>query len=258
MKSTLILILVTLSSYAIGDPEIKGTPNEIREFIHPNDNIVNIVGHASKTTYSDKAIISLMVTTENAKLSESIDSNSKLRNKVIKKLVATGINPNQINSSKFSTSPQYGWFGKKPSSYKVVNRTKIGITDESQLKQIALVADLNEEIDLVGSIYEHTKEAEFKNIVKKEALDDVLKQKEFYEMSLGIKLIPVGFNDVRIFQGATQGALLLEQSVKLKRKQSKLESFSSSYGGQKSPTSFEEVKYEANITVSYKVGLNNK
>jgi len=259
MKSIVVVIfLLVVSPLVLSEPEIKGSPNEIRDFLHPNKNRVQIIGNATLTTYSDKAIVSLLITTEDDKLSDSIENNSQLRTKVTKQLVDSGINSEEINSSKFSTSPQYGWFGTKPSSYKVINRTKIGITNESQLKEIALVADLNDEIDLVSTTYEHTEKPKYKNDVKRKALDDVNSQKNFYEKILGIKLIPIGFHDIQVLQRATEGALLLERSVQKRREKMSKSSFSSKYNGNSTPSSFEEVKYEANITVEFKIDDNTK
>ena len=89
-----------------------------------------------------------MITTEDKQLSNSIAANSNLREFISEQLTTEGIESDSIKSSKFSTSPQYGWFGKKPDSYKVVNRMAITISDESQLKTIATVADSKAEIEL--------------------------------------------------------------------------------------------------------------
>ena len=83
---------------------------------------------AEEKAYSDRAIISLVITSEDKQLSTSISNNIALRESISQQLVTAGINPDHIKSSKFSTSPQYGWFGKKPDSYKVVNRMAVTIT----------------------------------------------------------------------------------------------------------------------------------
>lgn len=134
-----------------------------------------------------------MITTEDRLLSASIATNSVLRQSVRQQLVDAGISGKHIKSSTYSTSPQYGWFGKKPDSYKVVNRMAITINDESQLKNIATVADSQDEIELSDTAFEHSQKDAFKAKVKQLALDEVMQQVALYESSLGVILTPMGF-----------------------------------------------------------------
>lgn len=257
MKKLLLgLLLSTLSLAALAQPELKGNPNELRQFLYPNDKIVTINGHAEKKAYSDKAIISLVITTDDKLLSTSIANNSDLRTTVTSKLVAAGIDRNAIKSSKFSSSPQYGWFGKKPDSYKVVNRMAISIVKEEHLQEIAMVADSDENIELSATTFEHKAKDEFNNQVKMDALDKIMEQKAFYEKSLGVKLTTVGFRDSQIFQRATRGALLLEEIVvTAQKKERSVYASASKARPQQAPTqpSFDELVYEANLTVDFKI-----
>jgi len=54
----LVLLAAGLDCYAA--PELKGTPDELRRFLHPSDYIVSISGNAQETAFSDKAIVSLV------------------------------------------------------------------------------------------------------------------------------------------------------------------------------------------------------
>lgn len=247
-----VLSIISLSTFAA--PEIKGSPQDLKGFLYPNDKIVTINGEAEETAYSDKAIISLAITTENKLLSEAISKNGLLREKITGSLVTVGISPDAIKSSKFSSSPQYGWFGSKPSSFKVVNRMAISITNESHLKEIAVVADQSEEVELSDTAFEHTKKDEFNEKVKTKALQKILKQKEFYEKSLGVKLIPVGIRDSQIRQRATRGAMVLEEMVvSAARSENNSNSSVAKYQGQAQEPSFDEVKYEVNMSVDFKI-----
>lgn len=257
MKKLLPLVLLALaSSGVIANPELKGTPEELRKFLHPSDRIVSIYAQSEEKAYSDKAIISLVITTEDQKLSDSLSKNSKLREGISQQLVRAGIDAEDIKSSKFSTSPQYGWFGKKPSSYKVVNRMAVSITNENQLKEIASVADNKEEVELSGTEFEHSQKDVTEEMVNEQALAKVMKQKEFYEKSLGVKLIPVGFRKSNMGYGATQGAMALEEAVVTSRKKSSSyqeSSISVSAYDSNTKSSFDEVKYEAGIYVDFKI-----
>lgn len=254
-KSTaFVLILSLISGYTFSAPELKGSPHELRGFLHPTDKVVTINGDAEEKAYTDKAIVSLVITTENKLLSQSISSNSILREKVTNSLISSGITSDAIKSSKFSSSPEYGWFGSKPSSYKVINRMAISITKEAQLKEIAVIADKHEEIELSDTAFEHTKKDEYNEKVKAKALANVIKQKEFYEKSLGLKLVPIGVRDLDIHQSATRGALVLEEVIVTAAKQGR-NSYSSSpkYRDQTREPSFDEVKYEAYLSVDFKI-----
>ncbi|MBL4798346.1 MAG: SIMPL domain-containing protein [Oleispira sp.] len=248
-----IILLAFASSGAVANPELKGTPEELRRFLHPSDRIVSIYAQSEQKAYSDKAIISLVITTEDQKLSASLSKNSELRASITKQFVAAGIDLENIKSSKFSTSPQYGWFGKKPSSYKVVNRMAVTITEENQLKEIASVADNYEQVELLDTAFEHSQKEMTEEMVNQQALAKVMKQKEFYEKSLGIKLVPVGFRKSNIGYGATQGAMALESAVVTSRNKSSSYQESPARYESSAKSSFDEVKYEAGIYVDFKI-----
>ena len=252
---TLFLLICTSSFFAMATPELKGSPEELRQFLHPSERIVSLHGQAEEKAYSDRAIISLVITTEDKQLSNSIAANSNLREFISEQLTSEGIESDSIKSSKFSTSPQYGWFGKKPDSYKVVNRMAITINDESQLKTIATVADSKAEIELSDTAFEHSKADEYKNKVKKLALGKAMKQKAFYESSLGVTLTPVGFRNSQIRFRGTQGANMLEEIVvtATKRSMGKMQDMALSRPTPKQPSSFDEIEYEAEIYIDFKI-----
>ncbi|MCU7853449.1 MAG: SIMPL domain-containing protein [Candidatus Thiodiazotropha sp. (ex Monitilora ramsayi)] len=255
MKRILLIIMLWLTStFVYSAPELKGSPQDLRGFLHPAEKIVTIVGQAEERAYSDKAIVSLVISTENKRLSQAISDNSLLRDKITKSLVTTGIQKDAIKSSKFSSSPQYGWFGSKPSSYKIANRMAITISQEKQLKEIALIADNYNEVELSNAEFKHTYSDEYNDKVKIKALEKVMKQKKYYEQTLGLKLTPIGIRDSNILQQATRGAMILDEYVVSDANREK-SGFSSSikYKGQANGSSFDEVKYEANLSVDFKV-----
>jgi len=252
--SCLLFCCIPLSAFA--QPELKGSPNELRHFLHPNEKIVTLSAEAEEKAYSDRAIISLVITSEDKQLSTSIANNSAIRESISQQLVSSGLNPDYIKSSKFSTSPQYGWFGKKPDSYKVVNRMAVTITDESQLKTIATVTDSKEEVELSDITFEHSQKDAFKSRVKQLALEKVMKQKAIYESSLGVKLTPVSFRDNRLWVKGTQGAQMLEEVVVTasKRNRSYKDSaadFAQSVAPSSVESSFDEIVYTAEIFVDF-------
>ncbi len=253
-KAILVLWLVFISSSAISAPELKGSPQDLRGFLYPKDKVVSIYGKAEQKAYSDTAIISLVITTEDKLLSAAISKNGVVRQEISQSLVASKFDQNSIKSSKFSSSPQYGWFGKKPSSFKVVNRMAITITDEGQLREIAVLSDKYEEVELSDTEFEHSKKEEYNDLVRAKALENVLQQKAFYEKSLGVQLTPIGIRDSNIQHRATRGAAVIEEViVEAERVHSGSYSPESKRWSQSSTPSFDEVKYEANLFVDFKI-----
>lgn len=236
--------------------ELKGSPEELRNFLHPRENIISLSASAEETAYSDEATLSLVVTTEEKALAQSIEKNAALRDSIRATLLKSGIKVEDINNSKFSSSPQYGWFGKKPSSFEVVNRVAIKITTEEQLKTVAKLADEHEEIILGGTEFKHSAKEEFEKKVKEEALNKILAEQKVYESKLGVKLTPVAFYDQPIQFAATRGAFEIEEVVVQRRQKSNdsyaAEAFASSPVSQQA-ISFDEVTYRANIRVEFKV-----
>ena len=246
--------LILASATTMAEPEIKGSPNELKQFLHPRGNVVTLFGHAEKKAYSDQAIISLVVTTEEKQLSKAIANNQTLRQQLTKKLKASGINASAIKSSKFSSSPQYGWFGKKPASFKVVNRVAVTISEERHMTAVASIADQHREIELSDTSFEHSKKDEMNLTVKKMALDKIKSQKAFYEKSLGVSLSTVGIRDSNIRQQATRGARMLKQAMVAQPEAMMYDSapMAASRPAPSTP-SFDEVKYEANLSVDFKI-----
>ena len=73
------LLFCLLPLAAVAQPELKGSPNELRQFLHPSEKIVTLSAEAEEKAYSDRAIISLVITSEDKQLSTSISNNIALR-----------------------------------------------------------------------------------------------------------------------------------------------------------------------------------
>jgi uncharacterized protein YggE len=247
-KQILVCLILIFSGYAYSAPEIKGSPDEVQQYL-TDSKLATIAGRAREKAYSDKAIISLIVTTEDPKLAVSIDRNTELRTKISKTLAEEGIKPDNIKTSKFSTSPQYGWFGKKPDSYKVINRMAITVFNENQVRQIAQISDENKEIEFGRTVFEHSEKEAFKAKLKKQALEDAMRQKQYYESTLGVKLTPVNFRDNEFIM--QDDHLAEEVVVKARRAVS---SYADSAPPSAVAQTFDEIEYQANISIDFKVG----
>lgn len=248
----LIATLLVVPGLLLAETELKGSPEELRQFLHPVDHTVTLTGTHEETAFSDKAIVSLVITTKKDQLGASMESNTELRQSITRALIDAGVDAEEINTSKFSSSPQFGWFGSKPRSFEVVNRMSVGITDEDHLQLIADLTDKNDEVVMSGMEFEHTAKEELQNQVKAAALDKAFAQKTAIEERLGITLIPIGFNEQVIMPVRTRAAGQLEEIMvsASKARESDVSSFAQA---PLPPQTFDEVSYTATIYVTFRI-----
>lgn len=243
-------IILGLSPNALAAPELKGSPDELRQFLHPHKKTTTLFAEGEKKTYTDEAVVSLTFTTENKLLEQSLSTNSKLRQQVTQQLTQAGVNAKDINSAKFSSSPEYGWFGKKPDSYKVVNRMAVTITNEKHLQLLAKIADNHKDIQLTGTEFNNTKEDEDKRKAKSNALEKIMKQKDIYEKALNITLTPININENNIYPIHTRQEIA--SRTKVAAPQASLMSNGTNITANE-PSSFDEVIYKSTMSVEFVV-----
>jgi hypothetical protein len=253
-----VLVIFALACVAThSSPELKGSPNELKAFLYPSKNTVTIKGSVEKKAYSDKAIVNLLVLTEEDKLSGAVAKNSSVRKLIREALVESGVKHDDINTSKFSTSPQYGWFGDDPDSFKVANRIAVNIYSEQQLNAIAKITDSKKEVSLSSMDFEHTSKDEFEQNVKKEALDKVMQQKSFYETTLGLALKPVAFRDFDVVQTGSKGAKDYSERIVITGSRIKRRGDADINPILNRKQTFDEVEYTATIAVDFEVVSKN-
>jgi uncharacterized protein YggE len=248
----LFLLCIPLISHA--ETEIKGDPEGLRAFLHPSQESVLIRGHGEEKAYANTAVVSLVVTTENKKLSTSIAGNARTRKVITAALQKAGIQQQAIRNSKFSSSPQYGWFSDEPKSYLVNNRMAVTIDTETQLETIAKIADSNTQVQIVETEFVHTERRDYRNRVLSMAFDQVMQEKAFYEKTLGIKLVPVGIEESLANQDGSAGAkarndISISQESSMESKLYRAES--ARY--QEPAASFDEVVYSADVAVKFNI-----
>ncbi len=250
------VILSFSASSAFSEPELKGTPHELKGFLYPEENTVTIFAESKRTAYADVAILTLVVTTEDAKLSRSLAGNAEIRKHITKALVDFGLDPKAIQSSEFSTTPEYGWFSKRPINHKVINRMAIKIGDESQLMQVAVLADEFDEVEFSDTVFQHSQKQEAIAELQAKALERVMAKKRHYEKMLGLVLRPIGFRDASASQQPTRGALLRNNyavTPGLYDKDLALSATEGSFQPHTQTQSFDEVEYQVGGSVDFQV-----
>jgi len=209
----LATILLPLSVFATvgvqaAEPELKGTPTELRQFLRMGYREVVLVGHAKQTVQADVGHVSVVVHTQAKDLTSAIAANSQRRETLAQSLQSQGIDAKAIRAQKFSSSPQYGWFGKTPTSFEVTNRLTADVGDERQLMILTAAATNPPDLTIGAIAFEYSKQRDLEEQVRRAAFDDALAKKGFYEQRLGATLRTVGFrySDASAF-GTTGGEM---------------------------------------------------
>ena len=229
--------------------ELSGTPEELRRYLRAETRTVTIQEQATEFAYSDTAKITLMFSSEAKELAEAMRLNNELRDRVIDQLVASGISADKINSSKYSASPQFGWFGDKPNKYEVVNNIVITVDAEEKFRRVAEMADSDDDIQFAGAKFEHSKKEETEEKVRDKALQSVMKSKRYFEKELGLELTPVQFNfsDVFAQQPKRDFAMVEEISVGLQKSPSARPAVPARAPG------YDEIEYRVSVSVTFEI-----
>ncbi len=243
MKKLLIVLVLLIAKSAYAEPRIEGTISELREyFLSENVNTVVLEATASNKVSYNKAVIKLLIKTENKNLATALEVNSKIRAKIKKMLVSSGIDKKNIKESKFSSTPEYGIFGDEPDSYKVENVLSIVVNTEQQMIKVASISDKEKGVRYVSSKPEIGDRSQIRSELIKGALAKINDKAVIYQNNLKIKLIPESFEDVSFN--------FIEQEPTPRLKKSKYSSYSSDQVG---ISSFGETKFSITLRVKFRV-----
>jgi uncharacterized protein len=251
----LLVGLVTVSATTIGraaEPELKGTPAELQRFLRTATHSVTLVGHAKQTVQADVGHVTVIVRIQAKDLTGAITANGQRREALTQSLQSKGIDSKAIRAAKFSTSPQFGWFGKTPSSYEVVNRMTVDVSDERQLTIVTAAAAESPDLSIGAIVFEYSKQQELEEQVRRAAFDDALAKKSFYEQRLSANLKPTEFSFSDFSARSTPGALALEEVVVTANRRSASE-LAPSVSAPFAPPSFGEKEYEVTANISFAI-----
>jgi len=237
IKPGLFLVLILFTSISSAEPELKGTPGELASYLQNIPSTVEVIGQSEIDANADNAVVTLVVKTENKKLSGAIKSNQSIRNKIVSFLTSKGLKEKNITSSKFSSTPEYGFFGNKPDNYKVNNAVLLTINSEKELLFISEAVDQFQEVFLVSTNFEHSEHEKYKKLALDKALNNALSKKTLYEKSLGIKLY------VKSVSENTTG--IIHQAEELRSRKA-----IASYSGS-SKTNFGSLTYQSTVIIKY-------
>ncbi len=190
-----LFITLLLSTSVYATPELKGSPTELLNYLESLPREVSLRGNAKIILQAENGVVTIGIRTENSQLQKALRNSQGLRQKITKQMTNSGISLARIKGTKFSSTPEYGLFGKKPKNYLVDSLLKIIVETESELQEVAGIVDNNEHVYYQGL---ELKEQE-KEVIKKQLLNMALananKRKEIYENQLNLILKPISFDE---------------------------------------------------------------
>ncbi len=250
--SAMALVFLATMGVQAAEPELKGTPSELRQFLRTGNREVMLSGHAKQTVQADVGHVTVIVHTQAKDLTAAIAANAQRRETMAQSLQSQGIDAKAIRAQKFSSSPQFHWFEKTPSSFEVTNRLTIDVTDERQLMIVTAAATNPPDLTIGGIDFEYSKQRDLEDQVRRAAFDDALAKKGFFEQRLGATLRPIGFDYSDMSARGTSGGAL-EEIVITGQQRARYSAKASAEADYAPVPSFDEKDYEVSVNVTFAV-----
>lgn len=248
----IIMLIVFLCQGVLAEPELKGTASELSQYLAEAPKITILTSTSELKVPADSAILRIRVMTESGTLEKAIKLNQDMRVTLENRLAAKGISKDRIQASSFSTTPEYGLFGKKPKSYNVKNFIKITINNDNEFREASKVVDEYKEVDYIGVELEHSDKEAMKLQALRKACENNMKKKNIFEETFGVALA------VKSFQTHGGLASVASESPESLYRRRQLQgkdtlNVSSGFYSGKEITAFGELIFTANVTVQYLV-----
>jgi uncharacterized protein YggE len=189
-KLILTVIAVLMVQTSIAEPELSGTPTELRRHLDTLPGQVTISGLAERTVEADRAVVQVSVLTSDRDLKPALELNSKIRAGIVTELTAAEVDTNRIHTSRFSSTPVHSSWTGKVKEYQIKSTVRVNAESEKEIQVIAGLVDSSDNVSLSSLTFEMTKRDEMTEELLKEAFQLVQKRKALYESSLGVQLRP--------------------------------------------------------------------
>ena len=186
--------LLLIHSHALAEPELKGLPSELKQFLNLGPKTITLTSEAEVRAAADRALVSLRVITENKSLQEALRANQELRGKLLADFKKAGIDAERVQGAKFSSTPKFEAFKEKAKSYRVENVVKIKVQDEKEFQAVAAAVDAWSEVQYGGVEFEHAEKTALKAKAIAQACDNAMQKKKLFEDKFGLSLVPVKFS----------------------------------------------------------------
>ncbi len=190
-----LAIIVFTTPFVHAEPELKGSPSVLANYLSSIPKEVTLNGEAKIEIQAKSGVVTIGIKTEAPHLQRSLQKSQQLRNEITTKLISSGISQNRIKGTKFSSTPEYGFFGKKPNNYVVENLLKITVTNEIELQEVAGIVDSYKDVYYQGIELKEQKKEEIKIQLLDKALANAKTRQNIYEKELDISLKPISFEE---------------------------------------------------------------
>ncbi len=247
-NTSLLLVASVLFAASASATELTGTPEELRAFLQSQTRTIVLRDDAEEVGSNDVAKITLVIRTKERELALSLEANNRKRDAISAALIELGLDSDDIQSSKYSASPQFGWFGSKPNSFEVVNTLVASVNNPTLFQGVARIADEDDDVGFGGVEFEHSEKDAYEKKVRDKAVNKILEQASYFEEKLGLRLKAVSFNYGDVFLAPSGGFQYLEEVVVTGSRVASAEPAQAV-----AVPSFDEVIYRASASVTFEV-----
>jgi uncharacterized protein YggE len=173
------------------------------------NNALSLTGTASTMVKPDKVTVSLGVETTNKTADAALAANSKIMNKVIDALKATGVKDNETSTSSFSISPNYNYSQQSSTASRITGFTvsntiqieSTNINNTSKWIDAAIAAGANT-VDRIDFALSDKKLEETNNSLIKQAMQDARAKADIVASAAGVRV--AGIRSINLNELAIQ------------------------------------------------------
>lgn len=254
IRHFMLISVLCMPAIVCAAPELKGAPEELSNYLLDGKRVIEIAADGEIKVQADRAIITLRVKTKDGAFAQALKLNRDARTRLGQQLQQAGIAPDRISAAKFSSVPNYGFFGDKPSSYEISNDVSVVVRGEDDMVAIAQAVDGMKEVSYLGAQFEDSNKKAHQANALDEALATVARKKSAYEKALGVTLAPLRISETS-YHRATPVAMpaMHDRARAASPMQFKSNPEFAVESGDGSPGEFGELRYESNVTAEYLV-----
>lgn len=246
-----VSLAVSLCSPIWAEPELKGSPEELAAYFMSQSSgekpeLLAITGEASLEIRAEHAQILLSVISEHERFKDALAINQNMRDDAIATLTSAGVAQDRIQESALSSTPQYGFIGKKPKSYAVENLLHVVIVSEQEFQAVAHIVDEVEQIFYRELTFTYPKTALNRQVLTL-AYEELAQKKRLYEDLFGITLTLKTFTEGSVSEQSPFTGLEERKMLDYGRESTWAESAIVTFG---------ELVLTGNITATYTMHFN--
>ena len=256
MRYALLFTVLLMPLAVFAAPELKGDPAELTNYLLDEKRVVSIAAHGEIKVQADRAIVTLRVKTKDSAFAQAVKSNRDVRTKLSHQLQQAGIAADRITAAKFSSLPNYGFFGDKPSSYEISNDVSVVIRGEDDMALIAQSVDSMKEVSYLAAQFEDSNKKAHQGDALNDALAAIARQKAAYEKALGFTLAPLRISETSVQHVPTMAYPIRhdkgQPAVSMQFKSMEAAA-PSDEGSDATAGGFGELRYESSVVAEYLV-----